>query len=581
MNQRQQSNINYPITFFMTDSADHITGKTGLTPTVILSKNGAGFGAAVGSVSEVGNGWYALAGNATDRNTLGDLAINAAAAGADDFDGRYVIVPWNPFDATDLGLTDLHAIFAKLPTNYIMGSAVQTDKDDAIDAIVGYVDKIDDATDGLTAIKAEVEGLAGAAMRGTDSAALASVCTEGRLAELDAANLITDVANVKTDTAAILVDTGTTLDGKIDTIDTIIDTLKALFIIREATVVDASPGKTVFETSLVEATVDYWKSGAIQWKVGTANAGVIRSIKSYVVANGEITLNTALPVTPVNGDGFYIIMARAFKLAGLESSEIQSACDAAILANTDIDDIKTEVLTHPTLLEIEATTILAKEATINTKIPTALTFTGSDVKATLDGEEVTPTTASKTGYALSTTSEDAIVAKVWAAAERTLTSLGTIVTSIWSYATRKLTSRNITAGEDIAKEQTLISGVGTGAVLIPGATDDGDTITLYYGNSYDGLQFILGSAWSTYLVAGNEVYIAAKKRYSDLTMLFNVKGTIVDQPTGTVSFDLSPANMTQTPSDNYILEVQVIKPDGTVVKSAIIRRLKLKDRVRK
>lgn len=37
--------------------------------------------------------------------------------------------------------------------------------------------------------------------------ATAAVCTEARLAELDAANLITDVANVKTDTAAILIDT--------------------------------------------------------------------------------------------------------------------------------------------------------------------------------------------------------------------------------------------------------------------------------------------------------------------------------------------------------------------------------------
>ena len=39
--------------------------------------------------------------------------------------------------------------------------------------------------------------------------ALASACTEARLAELDAANLPTDVAAVKTDTAAILLDTGT------------------------------------------------------------------------------------------------------------------------------------------------------------------------------------------------------------------------------------------------------------------------------------------------------------------------------------------------------------------------------------
>lgn len=44
----------------------------------------------------------------------------------------------------------------------------------AIDTINGYVDLIDDVTNGLAAIKAEVEGLAGAAMRGTDDAALAT-----------------------------------------------------------------------------------------------------------------------------------------------------------------------------------------------------------------------------------------------------------------------------------------------------------------------------------------------------------------------------------------------------------------------
>lgn len=49
----------------------------------------------------------------------------------------------------------------------------------------------------------------GAYVGGTAAAALASVCTEGRLAELDAANLPTDVAAVKGDTAAILDDTGT------------------------------------------------------------------------------------------------------------------------------------------------------------------------------------------------------------------------------------------------------------------------------------------------------------------------------------------------------------------------------------
>ena len=43
--------------------------------------------------------------------------------------------------------------------------------------IIAYVDLIDDAVNGLAAIKAEVEGLAGAAMRGTDNAALAASWT--------------------------------------------------------------------------------------------------------------------------------------------------------------------------------------------------------------------------------------------------------------------------------------------------------------------------------------------------------------------------------------------------------------------
>lgn len=45
-------------------------------------------------------------------------------------------------------------------------------------------------------IAADVAGLDGAAMRGTDNAALASVCTEARLAELDPVNLPADVASL-------------------------------------------------------------------------------------------------------------------------------------------------------------------------------------------------------------------------------------------------------------------------------------------------------------------------------------------------------------------------------------------------
>lgn len=101
--QRKLSSTGYPIVFFMADSADHVTGKTGLSPSVTISKNGGAFGAASGAVSELSNGWYALAGNATDRGTLGALAVHASASGADPADVLVEIVSHDPFEVAEPG----------------------------------------------------------------------------------------------------------------------------------------------------------------------------------------------------------------------------------------------------------------------------------------------------------------------------------------------------------------------------------------------------------------------------------------------------------------------------------------------
>lgn len=76
----------YTRMFKMIDSADHFSKKTGLTCTVNLSKAGAAFGAAGGTVTEVANGWYKVALSTTDTNTVGDLAFYITATGADDTD---------------------------------------------------------------------------------------------------------------------------------------------------------------------------------------------------------------------------------------------------------------------------------------------------------------------------------------------------------------------------------------------------------------------------------------------------------------------------------------------------------------
>lgn len=75
------STVNLP--FFMTLASDHVSPATGLSPTVTISKNCGAFASPAGAVTEIANGWYKLAGNATDSNTAGPLVLHASAGTAD------------------------------------------------------------------------------------------------------------------------------------------------------------------------------------------------------------------------------------------------------------------------------------------------------------------------------------------------------------------------------------------------------------------------------------------------------------------------------------------------------------------
>ena len=107
MKERQQNSSGYPLPFLLVLSSDHQTGATGLSPTVTLSKNGAAFASPAGAVTEIANGWYVVAGNATDSNTLGPLILHATGAAADVMDSFFTVVGYNPFDSVRLGLTAL------------------------------------------------------------------------------------------------------------------------------------------------------------------------------------------------------------------------------------------------------------------------------------------------------------------------------------------------------------------------------------------------------------------------------------------------------------------------------------------
>lgn len=92
----QRNNTTQPLPFLLILSSDHITGATGQTPTVTICKSGGTFAPPLGAVSEVANGWYEVAANPIDANTLGPLLLHATAAGCDPRDSEFAVVDYNP-----------------------------------------------------------------------------------------------------------------------------------------------------------------------------------------------------------------------------------------------------------------------------------------------------------------------------------------------------------------------------------------------------------------------------------------------------------------------------------------------------
>ena len=121
---RKQNQTAHPLQFLMVLTSDHLTGATGKTPAVKLSKNGATGAAPAGAITEIdatnNPGWYQVAGNATDSNTLGPLILSATAALCDPTDGDFQVVAFDPDDAVRIGLTALPNVTANasggLPT---------------------------------------------------------------------------------------------------------------------------------------------------------------------------------------------------------------------------------------------------------------------------------------------------------------------------------------------------------------------------------------------------------------------------------------------------------------------------------
>lgn len=103
MRQYLKDNNSKLIYFYMVDSTDHVTPKTGLTLTVRVSKNGAAFGAGGGSTpAELEEGVYAYTPGATDVDKLGPVVFKATASGADPCLVEGVVLAYDPYDTGDI-----------------------------------------------------------------------------------------------------------------------------------------------------------------------------------------------------------------------------------------------------------------------------------------------------------------------------------------------------------------------------------------------------------------------------------------------------------------------------------------------
>jgi hypothetical protein len=229
-----------------TDGLTPETGESGGQPQI--SKNGGAWANTTATLTAVGNGYYTVSLSASELDTVGIISVRYDSANTAEFNMDAQVVPWDPYDSVRMGLTALPNAAAEaagglytrgtgagqinqhddgfINVNLIaVNGQTQTAGDifDSLGAtsaiagtgdpdnstgVVAYLKQLINIMIGssginpfpaeaapgnfvslaevIHAIHEDVTGLAGAAMRGTDSAALASVCTEARLSELDA-----------------------------------------------------------------------------------------------------------------------------------------------------------------------------------------------------------------------------------------------------------------------------------------------------------------------------------------------------------------------------------------------------------
>jgi hypothetical protein len=305
----------YTATFLMIDSTDHISAKTGLTVTVNISKAGAAFGAAGGTVTEIANGWYKIVLTTTDTNTVGDLSYHCTATGADatDFKDQVFarIIDDLAFPATSgrsmvvdaAGLVDANAV--KLgPTG---AGTAQTARDIGASVLLsaGAGAGQLDFTSGV--VKANATQWLGGTIPAVNVTGVPLVDLKYTLGTISPAT----AGSVRADavTGAVGSVTGN-VGGSVASVTAAVTlTAKDSFVVRNATA-QAGAASTITLDASASATDNFYNGEEIKLDSGTG-AGQTRTILSYVGSTKVATLDRAWATNPDNTSVFTIFNSSA------------------------------------------------------------------------------------------------------------------------------------------------------------------------------------------------------------------------------------------------------------------------------
>ena len=304
----------------------------------------------------------------TDSGALASVATEARLAELDaaNLPTDVAAIPTTAMRGTDSALTDkagfslstagILAVWHQALTAVVTAGTVGKLLKDEITAARMAV-----LTDWIDAgrLDALLDAIPTTAMRGTDSAALASVATEARLAELDAANLPTDIAAIPT----------TAMRGT--------DSAALASVATEARLAELDAGNLPADIAAIPTTAMRGTDSAALASVATE-----ARLAELDAANLPTDI-AAIPTTAMRGTDSAALasVATEARLAELDAANLPT--DIAAIPTTAMRGTDNVVLAGPTKAEMDtAHALLATPAQVNTQVVDVLrTDTAAELSA--------------------------------------------------------------------------------------------------------------------------------------------------------------------------------------------------------